>query len=72
MGSTESMVVFVEVHHLEPTELVGDLLDLVLLTRLLGLDAGGVPTNVVRHFCSVGNGMDTEDGRWCIVYQLLK
>jgi hypothetical protein len=39
----------IEVHLLESAELFRDLPDLLLLTGLLYLDAGGVPTNVIRH-----------------------
>ncbi len=40
---------FIKVHHLEPAELIRDLLDLLLLARLLYLDAISVPLDVVRH-----------------------
>ena len=49
----------IEVQHLKSAELVGDLLDLLLLARLFGLDAGSIPTDVVRH-CELGNVNDME------------
>jgi hypothetical protein len=50
MGSAKSLVMLVEIHHLEPAELLGDLLDLLLLAGLLNLYARSVPMNVFGHF----------------------
>lgn len=44
MGSSQAVVVFVEVHHLEAVELVGDCLDLLCLAGLHDLNAFGIPS----------------------------
>lgn len=43
MRASQTMMVFVEVHHLKAIELVGDLLDLFFLAWLLDLHPLGVP-----------------------------
>jgi hypothetical protein len=43
MRATEAVHVFVEVHHLEAIELVGDIFYALLLARLLKFDAFGIP-----------------------------
>ena len=43
MRTTEAMHVLVEIHHLEAIELLGNLLNFLLLIRLDGFDALGVP-----------------------------
>lgn len=50
MGATQTMHVFVEVHHLEPIELIRDLLDLLFLARLDRLDAFSIPCKGQRRF----------------------
>jgi len=44
------MVVFIEVHHLKSIELVGNFLDLLLLSWLDDLHALGVPSGVSKTF----------------------
>ena len=43
MGASQAVMMLIEVHHLEPVELIGDFLDLFFLARLLNLDAFCVP-----------------------------
>lgn len=43
MRPAQTMHMLVEIHHLEAIELVGDILDVLLLIRLLDLDTLGVP-----------------------------
>lgn len=46
MRSSQTVVMLVEIHHLEPVELVRDSLDFLLLAWLLYLDAICVPAQV--------------------------
>lgn len=41
------MVMFVEVHHLKPVELVRDSLDLFSLPKLDSLDSGSIPSCLI-------------------------
>lgn len=52
--SSQTVVMFIEVHHLHALELLRDLPNLILLARLLDLDALRVPANVlggIRRHC---------------------
>lgn len=50
MRASQTVVVLIEVHHLETIELVRNLLNLLLLTRLDDLDALGIPADVLVLF----------------------
>lgn len=44
MCASQTVVVLIEVHHLEAVELIRDFLDLLFFSRLLDLDPFRVPT----------------------------
>lgn len=43
MGPSQTVMVFIEVHHLHPFELLRNFVNLFLLARLLMFDAFGIP-----------------------------
>jgi hypothetical protein len=45
MGTSQAVVVLIEVHHLETVELIWDLLDLLCLAGLDDLDAFRIPSH---------------------------
>jgi hypothetical protein len=46
MRASQAVHVFVEIHHLEPIELIRHLLDLLFLARLDGLDSRIIPFDI--------------------------
>jgi hypothetical protein len=50
VGASQAMHVLVEIHHLEAIELLGDRLNLLLLSGLDLLYAFSIPLHVFRHF----------------------
>lgn len=61
MCASQTVVVLIEVHHLEAVELIRHFLDLLFLSRLLNLDSFRVPT--VKEGCQPLESPDERRGK---------
>lgn len=69
MCAPQTVHVFVEVHHLEPIELVRNLLDLLLLARLNSFHALSIPLDVFAwRGLVLASSLDGAAGDLSIVY----